>query len=216
MQMNSPVRSSRTALILISSIAAAPFGFAAQAAIPAQTTVSSLLQPSLDTLGQAVGAVKVEKWKGGSVRAEAASYVASIQQDLKTTLPPLLADADAASGMTSQAMPVSRNINALYDVVLRVVDGARIAAPVDQVNRLQDAMIGIEKSRKALDERLLAMTVAQEKQIADLQSAAKAQPVITPCPPPPPEPKKKVVRKKKPAAIPAPTNAQPAVAPKPN
>jgi len=188
-----------------------------------QVTPSGLLQPALETLGQAVGSVKLEKWKGGSVRQEAGPNLASIQKDLESTLPSLMKDADAAAGTMSKVMPVSRNVDALYDVVLRVFDAARVAAPVDQVNQLQDAMAGLEKARKALDERLLDLAAAQEKQVVDLQAALKTQatpapqpvaaapvcPVVTP-------PKKKVA-KKKPAqpATGQPANPQPNAA-KPN
>jgi len=187
-----------------------------------QVTPSGLLQPALDTLGQTLGAVKLEKWKGGSVRGEAAPNISSIQRDLKSTLPSLIKDADTAPGAMSKVMPVSRNVDALYDVLLRVVDGARVAAPVEQVNALQDAMVGLEKARKALDERLLEMAAAQEKQVSDLQVALKTQaaPVcpVAPAPVcPAVTPPKKKVAKKKPAqpATGQPANPQPNAA-KPN
>ncbi len=191
------------------------------AAVPPATTTAALLQPSLDGLGQTVASVRLEKWKGGSVREEAGQYIVSIQKDLQGALPALIATADAAPGSMSKAMAVSRNVNALYEVLLRVVDGSRIAGPVDQVNRLQDAMVALEKSRHALEDHLLTMASAQEKQIVDLQVALKPPPpVVAACPAPPPAPepapKKKVVKKKKPAATPAPANPQPAPAPKPN
>lgn len=52
------------------------------AAAPAVATPSSLLQPSLDAVQQTLAAVKVERWKRGSVRDEAASDINSIQVDL--------------------------------------------------------------------------------------------------------------------------------------
>ena len=94
---------------------------------------STLLQPALDTLQQAIGALKVEKWKGGSVRAEAGTNVSSIMRDLQSTLPPMLKEADAASGTMSKVLPVSLNVDALYDVVLRVVDSAMRLAPGEQL-----------------------------------------------------------------------------------
>src|SRR5580658_2184771 len=59
---------------------------------------SGVLRPSLDTIQQTVSALNLEKWKGNSVRSEAATNISSIQRDLESTLPPLLATADAASG----------------------------------------------------------------------------------------------------------------------
>jgi len=190
----------------------------AQSGAAAPPTTSATLQPALDGLAQAVASVKPEKWKGGSVREEAVQYISSIQKDLQGALPALITAADATPGSMSKAMAVSRNVDALYDVLLRVVDGARISGPVDQVNRLQDAMVTLEKSRHALDDQLISMAASQEKQITDLQAALKTPPPVAACPTPPPAPepapKKKVTRKKKPTAAPA--TAQPAPTPKPN
>jgi hypothetical protein len=170
---------------------------------------SQILQPSLDSLQQAVGAMQLEKWKKGSVRDEASSNVASIQRDLQATLPSLLKDADTTPGSMAKTLPVSRNLAALYDVLLRVVDGARLAAPADQFTLLQEAMANLEKGRHALDDSMQDRAATQEKQIGDLQIALKTRPApVCPVTPPPAEttPAKKVVpRKRKPsAAKPAP------------
>lgn len=183
-------------------------------------SISPLVQPAIDAVQAALGAVKVEKWKGGSVRNEATGNVASIQKDVQTTLPGLLADADSGAGSMSKVLPVSRNLNALYDVVIRVWDGARIAAPADQVEQLQQAMTSVDKARRAVDDRLMMLSAANEKRIADLQGAVTkmAMAAAAPAPPPPPPcptpaPKKKVVKKKPAAPSTAP---QPAPTPKPN
>jgi hypothetical protein len=192
----------------------------------ARPSPSGLLQPSLDALEQATGGVKLEKWKGGSVRAEAGPNISSILRDLQSTLPPLLKEADAAPGAMSNVLPVSRNVDALYDVLLRVVDGARIAAPGDQFAQLQQAMIGLEKARHELDDLMQETAAAGEKQLSDARGAlVKAQaaavcPVVAApvTPTPAPAPKKRTVRKKPkpPATPPQPTNAQPAGTAKPN
>jgi hypothetical protein len=183
---------------------------------------STLLQPSLDALEQAVGAVKVEKWKGGSVRAEASTNISSIMHDLQSTLPPMLKEADAAPGTMSKVLPVSRNVDALYDVLLRVVDSASVAAPGEQMAQLQDAMAGLNKARHALDDHIEEITVAREKQIGDLQVALKTQPAPV-CPAPAPvaapvsAPKKATPKKRKPKpATPPASGTQPAPTAKPN
>jgi hypothetical protein len=182
---------------------------------------SGFLQPSLDTLLKAVGGLQLERWKKGSVRDEAGSNVSSIQRDLQSTLPPLLKEADAAPRSMSKVLPVSRNIDALYDVVLRVVDGARIAAPSDQFTQLQDAMTRLEKARHTLSDQMQETAAAQEKQIADLQVAIKAEqskpPVVCSAPavPAPTPAKKPAVKKRKPAAA-KPTTAPPSGSTTPN
>jgi hypothetical protein len=187
----------------------------------AQTSVqvkpSDLLQRSLEELQTTLTGLKPEKWKGGTVRSEATANIASIQKDLQDTLPALLAASDAAPQSMTRALPVSRNLDALYDVLVRVVDGARIAAPGDQVDQLIQSMVSVEKARLALNDQLQQLAAGQEKQVVDLKAAVITAQNQTPpapvCPkPPPPAPppaaKKKVV-KKKPATTPPATPTSP-------
>jgi len=198
----------------------APAGATASAQQPATggQTVSATLQPALDALHQTMQGLHLDKWKGGQVRAEADRNISSIMKDLEGPLPPLVTAADAAPGSMSAALPVERNLDALYAVVLRVYDAAHVAAPGEQVDALQQAMSGLENARHGLADRLAADADAQQKLIAGLQAKVKAQAMLTcPSPPPPPvcpTPKKPVKKKPKPAAAKpagsAPTSSTPA------
>jgi hypothetical protein len=208
--------------------ASQPAPATAHANAPAQqkpAAPSTLLQPSLDAIDQTVGALKLDKWKGGTVRTEAGASISSIQQDLHSTLPPLLQQADAAPGAVTQMLPVLRNVDALYEVLAHVYDAARVAAPGDQVDQLQQAAVGLEKARHALVDHLESAAAAQEKQVVTLQASLKAQPVpVCPVAPAPVETKpatapahKTVKKKAKPAVkTPPPDNSQPAAKPAPS
>lgn len=176
-------------------------------AAPAAPSPSSILQPSLDSLQHTLTGVKVDRWKRGSVRDEANSDINSITVDLQQRMPGLLKDADSAPGTLSKSLPVSRHIDALYDVLLRVVEASRMAAPDDQANQLRQALEGLEKARLALDDSMEQSATSQEKQLVDLRVTVQKQAAFKcPAPPPAPEcpkaPVKKPVRKK-PAATPA-------------
>ncbi len=185
-------------------------------AVPTAPTASSLLQPSLDSIRQTLATVKVDRWKRGSVRDEANSDMKSIGADLQQRVPSLLKDADAAPGILSKTLPVSRHIDALYDVLLRVVEASRMAAPDDQANSLRQALEGLEKARLALDDSMEQSASSQEKQLVDLRVTVQKQAAFR-CPalPPPQEcpkaPVKKPVRKK-----PATTTGTPANGTTPN
>lgn len=172
-------------------------------ATPANPAPSTLIQPAIDSLQQTIGGLKLDKWKGGSVRTEATANVASIQRNLQNTLPGLLKDADAAPNSVTSLLPVYRNVIALYDVVLRVYDAARVSGSADQASALQQSLSGLEGGRRALHERLMNTAAAQEKQISQLQAVVQVKPPPPVCPvvapPPPAAPAKKPV-KKKPAA----------------
>lgn len=174
---------------------------------PAAAAPSSLLQPSLDTVRQTLTGLRVEKWRRGSVRDEANADINSIVVDLQQRVPGLLKDADAAPETLSKTLPVSRHVDALYDVLLRVVEAARMAAPDDQANQLRNSLQNLEKARLALDDSMEQAASSQEKQLVDLRVTVQKQAAFKcPAPPPPPECPKPVVRKpvrRKPAATPA-------------
>jgi hypothetical protein len=178
---------------------------------------SALLQPSLDTVLQTVTAVKLDKWKRGTVRDETGEHITAIEHDLQGTLPSLLQAADANAGTLSKVLPVTRNAEALYDVLVSVVEAARVAAPPDQVAQLEQALSGLGTALKSLDDRVQEIAAAQEQQTSDLRKtvqtltaarvAAAAAPPPKPCPAPTPA---KKPRKKPSAGTPP---ASPAAAP---
>jgi hypothetical protein len=165
---------------------------------------SSLLQPSLDVVRQTLSSVRVERWKRGSVRDEANTDINSINVDLQQRVPALLKDADSAPGTLSKTLPVSRHVDALYDVLLRIVEASRMAAPDDQANQLRSALENLERARLALDDSMETIAGSQEKQLADLRVTVQKQAAFK-CPAPPPvpvcpkvEPKKPLRRRPKP------------------
>src|SRR5215831_1172876 len=79
------------------------------------TAPSEIMQRSLDEVRITVGQVRLDKWKRGSVRDEAGNNIDAIQRDLQGTLPTLMKDADAAPATLSKVLPLSRNVDALYD-----------------------------------------------------------------------------------------------------
>ena len=218
-------------LVRIAGISAATFAFSIQISIgqapaaPAAPSspgaqppvpVSAQLQPALATVHKAVDSVRVDKWKRGGIRDEAAQNISEIQRDIDVSLPSLLRDADSAPAALSKMQPVSRNISALYDVLLRVVEASRVIGPDDQVATLQQALVALGNARLSLGDRMLNTALASEKQIADLHATVQSQaakiaatpvPVSVPCTPPPLHTTTKKTTRK-PAA--KPTNTPPA------
>ncbi|MGA2653912.1 MAG: hypothetical protein ABSF28_25610 [Terracidiphilus sp.] len=195
---------------------------AAPVAAPAPAP-SAILQPSLDTVLQAVTAVRLEKWKRGTVRDETGDHITAIEHDLQGTLPPLLKAADANAGTLSKVLPVTRNAEALYDVLVSVVEAARVSGPADQVTRLEQALSGLGTALRSLDDRVQQIAATQEQQTIDLRktvqtltaakNAAAAPPPAKPCPvlAPARKPKKKPPTTTTPASPgAAPATAKPA------
>lgn len=169
------------------------------------------LQPSIQLVKEALGTINIDKWKASSaIKSEADGNLHSVQRDIDQTLPGLVVAADAAPDSMSKAVPVFRNVDALYDVMLRLDAAGRLGAPKDQVGALDDALASIARARSALGDQLQAGADSQEQRITRLQQAANR-----PAPPPPtavqctPPPATTTTAKKKRATSTKPSTTKP-------
>ncbi len=202
-------------VVAAASTQAAP-AFAQQAAappsVPTQTKPSELVTPALVAVGNAGSAVDLNKWRGSAaVKQDVDGNLGSIQKDLQGTLPPLLKTADASPASVSASIPVLLNIDALYNVLLRVSISGKAGAPRDQQESIDGALSTLDRARRDLGERIARIASGQEKQLAALQTALQQQAAsittmqqaaAAAATPPAPAPKPK---KKKPAPKPAAT-----------
>ena len=181
-KLSSPATTAAPAAAPLSPPAAPP-----APAGPPPVGPSTVLRPALDQVQSTLNSLKMDKWKRGSVRDEAGADIGSVRSDLQVNLPPLLKDGDAAPGVLSKSIPVARNIDALYDVLLRVVEASRIAAPDDQANALRQSLAGLSSARLALYDKMQDSAAMQEKQVSDLRATVQKQAAFK-CPAPPPAP----------------------------
>ena len=153
---------------------------------------SAQVQPALDGVTASFRNLRLDKWKGGTVLEESAGNVKSVLDDVSATLPPLLAVADAAPARVSAVLPVLRNLDALYDVALRVEEAARVAGTREQVADLEGALTGLQAARRGLGDRVQAAALAGEARVVELQGkVAVVGAPVAPCPPVAPKGKKK-------------------------
>lgn len=170
-------------------------------------TPSVVLRPALGSLQQAIDILRPEKWKApATITSESISDVASIQRDLGTTLPPLLTAADAAPGSATQLLPAYRNIEALYDVLVRVTQTAVLAAPDQQSAALQQATSRLQQARREFGDLLQSSAQSQDRRLHDVQAQLRTvqntpPPPAPVCAQPPP-----VVKRAKPHAKPKPAS----------
>jgi hypothetical protein len=188
----------------------------APAAAPARTGFAMTnLRPALANVQTAITNLNVAHWKApNDIRATTQQDINSMQRDLNTTLPALLTQADAAAAASgppalSPAFAVFRNLDALYDVMLRVTETAGLAGSASDASSLEDARAGLEDGRAKLGAWLLQAIGAQDAQVARLQAPAAVH--AAPAPPPPPNkivvndgPESTKPHKKKPPPTPAP------------
>jgi hypothetical protein len=204
-----------TALVPLVLLATSPGFSQSPAANGPGGSVSSLVQPALLDVQRTVGSLNTGKWKApNEVRAAADRNLSSIQRDIVETLPNLMNQADAAPGSVAPTFAVYRNIDALYDVVLRVSQTATLAASDNEASAVASALTRLESVRRQLADTIVASSQDREAQIVKLQAAMKTAEAAAV----PPAPAKSAVvddgpatpavkKKKKPAAKPAPKPA---------
>jgi hypothetical protein len=164
-------------LLLLTAIAWPVVGQNATAARP---SISDTLQPALRQVGQALSGAEPQHWKAPrSVKSAVEGDIDAIQRDLNGTLAGLLQRADAAPGSVPAAFQVYRNVDALYDTLLRVVETAQLAAPDREASALQTALGTLENAREQVGDSILSGAQSQQDELIRLnraiQMAAAAQ-----------------------------------------
>lgn len=210
----------RNLLFASALLAASSAGlFAQTASLPATPPTSAqgsqapsaIVEPAVIQIRQTLSGLRTDKWKTpGPVTQETAQNLASIQRDLDTTLPGLLATADRNAASVQDVLPAYRNVDALYDVLLRVTEVSKLAAPSQQSTALQQAMVSLEDARRTLGDQIQSSALNQTKAIVALQGQLKSaqtaptqSAAATPVCPTPAAP----ATKKRPAAKPKPKPA---------
>ncbi|MGD0512444.1 MAG: hypothetical protein ABSA29_04030 [Terriglobales bacterium] len=135
--------------------------------------------------------LRIEKWKTDSnTKHGTQSDVDSIQRNLQMALPEIIGQVRASPENAAATFKLYRNLDALYDVFGPVVESAGAFGSKDEFQSIQNDLNDLERSRRALAERMETLATAKEgeltrlrAQVHDLQAAAA----------PPPSPAKKVV-----------------------
>lgn len=149
-----------------------------QTAAPAAAPVvppSTVLQPALTDVQGTTSALNISRWKApGSVRQAVQEDIDSIQRDLGGTVPGLIAQADAAPAAVSPSFSLYRNLDALYDVLLRVSETANLAAPENEANSVASSLQRLQSARAQLGDAILRNSQRNEAQMVALAAAVRS------------------------------------------
>lgn len=151
----------------------APGANASASPTPAPT---ESLRPALSQVGEAIAGLNVPRWKAPSeVRTVTQRDIDSIQHDLTSTLPPLLEKANTPPASVASYFAVYRNIDALYDVLLRVSETAVLAGSQNDATTTQAALSSLETARRNLGDAILAVADSHEQELGSLRAAEAAR-----------------------------------------
>jgi hypothetical protein len=166
--------------------------------------------------------LRIERWKTDSgTKKQTDADVQSIQRNLGTALPAVIGELRSSPENLTATFKLYRNLDALYDVLTSVVESAGAFGSKDDFQSLQNDLNAIEKSRRALADRMDGLSVTKENEIGQLRTQLKNAQAAIPTAPPkkvvvddtePPKktPKKKTAKSAKPATTTTPPAAPPA------
>jgi hypothetical protein len=183
--------------------------------------LSDLQQASQSTQAD-LSRLRIEKWKTDSnTKQGTTTDVASIQRNLQNALPELVNQLKSSPENLTATFKLYRNLDALYDVFSSVVESAGAFGSRDDFQALQNDLDAIQRSRRAVADRMQNLSDGKETEIAHLRTQVQTLQAAQAAPAPPAKkivvdddapPPKKPVRKKpvpKPAKPASTTPAQP-------
>lgn len=190
----------------------------AYASVNELNSILTQLQQTAQSIQADLSKTRVDKWKvESSIKREAQGNVDSIQRNLQSALPEIIAQLNAAPEDLAASFKLYRNLDALYDVFSNVAESAGAFGSKDEYQNLSNDMTALQNARHALGERLQSLTAAKESELSRLRNQIKAMQAAPPAPPKKvvvddTEPAKKapVKKKPKPAATQAPAVTPPA------
>ncbi|MHB1937749.1 MAG: hypothetical protein ACYCOR_14340 [Acidobacteriaceae bacterium] len=156
---------------LQSNAAAAPSSEAATL-YPA---LSESLRPALEQAGNSVGQIQIDRWKlSKSWKTQLQSDADSITYDLSRQLPALFHQAQASPTALDAQLNVIQNVDALYDVLVRLTMAADMTGKKADAAMLDGALQRLEAARKAATAQLVSAAAAQHRQLLQLQARMEA------------------------------------------
>lgn len=153
--------------------------------------------------------LRIEHWKAdNSYKKQMLGNVDSIQRNLQGALPEIMGQLRSAPEDLSVTFKLYRNLDALYDVLGVVVEGAGAFGSKDDMQMLSNDMSSFEGTRKQLAERLESLSTTKEAELTRLRTELKTLQAQVQAEPPKKivvddtAPPKKPAAKKKPATKP--------------
>ncbi|MGH9550103.1 MAG: hypothetical protein ACRD3W_12040 [Terriglobales bacterium] len=190
----------------------------------------SLLLSQLEHASQAaqvdLAKLRIEKWKTDSdSKRQAQGNVESIQRNLQSALPELIAELKASPENLASTFKIYRNLDALYDVFESVAESAGAFGSKDEFQSLENDVSAFERGRHSFADRMETLAGAKELEVTRLRAALQdAQASMASQPPkkivvddtaPVKKPAKKKTAPKAKPGTPSPAATSPTAAPPP-
>jgi len=195
---------------VISSNQPAPQGPVSYSSASQMNALLAQLEEASQAAQLDLAKMRIEKWKtdSGSKR-QAEGNAESIQRNLKTALPEIIAELKASPESLTFTFKLYRNLDALYDVFESVAESAGAFGSKDEFQALENDVSTFERLRRSVADRMETLAAAKEVEVTRLRTALQTAQANTPSAPP----KKIVVDDEAPAKKPVKKKPAPKAAP---
>ncbi len=152
-----------------------PVNVAMPATTASEASINDTLQPALNQVEQALGRVQIDHWKlSRDQKQQLSGDATSIAYDLGSQLPGLFEAVRQSPAALAPQFNVLHNVDALYDVLVRITTTAGLTAGRSDAAILDDALQGLESARKAAAARLLQAASLRDQQYGQIQAQVAA------------------------------------------
>ncbi len=137
------------------------------------TSATDPLRPALVEVGSSLQQIHIDHWKlSRDWKSRLSSDANSIQQDLATDLPGLLHAAQQSPNALGPQLGVMHNVDALYDVLLRITMAADLSGGKTDAAILDNAVRQLESACKRVSTQLQQTAVLHDQELVQLQAYA--------------------------------------------
>jgi hypothetical protein len=142
------------------------------------------IQAAAQTTTADVSLLNIRKWKvGNDAKGDAQAKAEAIQRNLTVALPTIVSQVQASPNDFAANFKLYRNLGVLYDVISSLAESAGAFGPKREFEPLATDLNRIDQARRALGERLEALAVAKDAEIAWLQGQVRAGRAAAPAKP---------------------------------
>jgi BMFP domain-containing protein YqiC len=132
------------------------------------------LQAASSATDAAIARLRIEKWKAdGNSRQQAESNAESIQRNLRSALPGIIANVRSAPQDVGAEFKLYRNLNALYDVMSSLTESAGAFGPKSDYEALARQLDAVDSIRRTVGDSLEQLTASTQSQLDQLRTQVK-------------------------------------------
>jgi len=163
----------------------------------------SQVEQTSQSMQRDLSALRIEKWKtDANTKRGSQADVASIQRNLQTALPGIIAELRNSPESLPPTFKLYRNLDALYDVFASLAESTGAFGSRDDYQALRNDVNSLETSRRMFADRLETLAGSKEAELTRLRTDLQNARAIEQAAPPKKvvvddtKPPKKPVRKK--------------------